>query len=599
MIVEKRDSEVDLSLVNGIKEITYEKIRNKVLENFAIGDILALLIPMGISLNKIKKLLGSENNVEILKKKLTDNPYVLTGISGISFTVADKIAMGLNPDLKVSEERLLAFVKYYLYEVGESKGHTWLNKNDVKDEVIKNVGECEIFLDNVFENSDILISDGERIGLKVNYDSELFIWNKIKEITDSEPLYVTENAIEEGIREAELEQGFDYTEEQRNKIINMTKSNFVLLGGRAGVGKSVTARGILKIYEKMGYSIFTSAFSAKASVRAQEATGRNGSTLHRLLGLGYGSSESTTIEYDVLFVDEAGLNPLYLMRKLFDSIQVGHTKIILSGDDRQLPSLGLGNVFSDLLRKKNININILTEIQRQAAESGIIVDANIIRDGVSPISNYSGKIVRGNKNDLFYIFKEDPEELFRIAVSSFLKSVQEKGIENVVLLAPFRKKVLNSTHNFNKVIQKELNSVNEKNAFVHGDKSFWLNDHVIHCVNNYEKNIFNGFTGMVSKVSKDGISVDFNGNIVDYTREDINELDLAYCLTPFKFQGSECFDAIIVIDNSHYVLLSAQYLYTSLTRAKERALVLSTEFAFKKCMKEDKTIRNTFLKEFE
>lgn len=592
---------VDIDLLKGIGQETWDKIKDKIVENFAIGDILALLIPIGISLNKVRKLLDGEKNVEILKKKLIENPYVLTSIDGISFTTADKIAVQLNPDLKVSEERLVAFIRHHLNEIGESSGDTWVEKSEIKDSVIKNVPECEKFLDSFLEkeneNPSLLFLDSNKIYLKKNYDSEVFIWKKVQEMIASDPILISQEDVELGISEAENEQGFVYTEQQKNTIINMTKNNFVLIGGRAGVGKSVTARGLLKIYARAGYTVITSAFSAKAAVRAQEATGFAGGTLHRLLGIGRGSDSPFSLGEAVVFVDECAMNPLYLMRKLFESVKTGSTKLILSGDSRQLPAIGLGNVFSDLLEKDSVNANILTEIQRQAADSGIINDANLIRDGISPVDNFYGKKITGNKKDLYYIFNNSKEDLFRIAVSTFVKSSLEKGVGNVVLLVPFRGKVLNSTREFNRVIQKELNSENSENKFVFGDKSFWLNDFVIHCVNNYDKKIFNGFTGFVSLVEKDRILVNYDGNEIEYTREDIKELDLAYALTPWKYQGSETKDVIVVMDSSHYILLSSQYLYSAMTRAKERALVLSDSFAFSRCLQEDKTIRKTFLKE--
>jgi exodeoxyribonuclease V alpha subunit len=606
MVIQGKGEEVDLGLLKGIGEVRWGEIKEKIVENFAISDILSLLVPIGISFSKIKKLLGDEPNPQILKQKLLKNPYVITSISGISFKTADKIAIELNSGLRESEERLSAFISYYLNKLGNDKGHTWVEKEEIRNASIDEVPEVEKFLDlfieKEIENSKLLHIDGEKIGLKRFYDDEMFIWNTIQKLNIAEPLEVTEEAINEGIRLAEEEQGFSYNTEQRNVIVNMTKSNFTSLRGKAGVGKSTVARGILKIYQQMGYSISVAAFSAKAAVRASETTGMKSSTIHRLLGLGKERSDDIgqQLTCDVLFIDECVLNPLYLMKVLFKAVDPEKTKVILCADTRQLPPLGVGNVFSDIVEKEGLNQNELMEIQRQAAESGIILDANQIRDGISPISFSStmeSRIVRGNKQDLFYIFKEDKEELFRLAVSTFLKSVEEKGIGNVVILVPFRKKSLNSTKEFNRVIQKELNSKNQDNKFVHGDTEFWLSDFVIHTVNNYKKEIFNGFTGFISKIEKNKVFVDYGERTVEYTHDDIGELELAYSLTTWKYQGSEVKDAIVVMDSSHFILLSSQYLYCSLTRAKERALVLSDRFAFQRCLSEDKTIRNTWLKE--
>ena len=598
------NDKVDLSLLYGIGQATYNKIRDKVVENFAISDILSLLVPLGVSFSKISKLMDDEKNPQILKEKILNDPYFMVNISGISFKVADKIAIQLNPNLKKSEKRLIAFIKHYLNNLGEQKGDTKISIEELKNEIITNITECHEFFNTWIEKekseNKILYIEDDQCGLRNFYSSERFIFNCVKTLNETKSLEVTDEAIENGIKKAEKEQGFEYTSEQKEVIIKMLDTGFATLSGKAGVGKSTAARGILKIYQEMGYTIKVAAFSAKSAVRASQTTGLPSSTIHRLLGLGrQQQSESEGVKCDVLFIDEAVLNPLYLMKAIFSAIDLSKTKLILCADVKQLPPLGVGNVFSDLLNHKEFNHNELTEIQRQAADSGIIVDANMIREGISPINTDESKIVRGNKKDLFYIFKNDKEELFRIAISSFLKSAREKGVENVVILVPFRKKSLNSTSEFNRVIQKELNSENKDVKFVHGKNEFWLNDFVIHVRNDYDKNIFNGETGFVTRVESNKIYVEYRSGTIEYTHDDCDDIELAYSLSTWKYQGSEVKDVIIVMDSSHFVLLSSQFLYCSLTRAKERALILSDRFAFKRCLEENKTLRKTWLKEME
>ena len=602
-IIDGKDS-VDFSLLNGIGQTTYTRIKDKVVENFAISDVLGLLTPLGISFSKIQKMLDNEKNPQILKQKIIDNPYFIVSFPGISFKVADKIAVQLNPSLKESEKRLIAFIRSHLSDIGENAGHTWVLMSELRSAIIDNIPECEKRFDEWIEkeklNEKFVHIEDEKIGLKRFYGDEISIWETIHEIGESEPLEISDESIQAGIKSAEEKQGFLFTEEQKDVIYNMTKSNFSILTGKAGSGKTSTARGLLNAYREAGYSVWVAAFSAKAAKRASEATGFQGSTLHRLLGIGKDGydSESNIGEVDVLFVDENSMNPLYLMKKLFDSCGVCNIKIILCGDSRQLAPIGVGNVFSDLLEKDCFNKNVLTKIQRTAEDSGIIIDANQIRDGIDPIENKEPKIIHGKNKDLIYLFKSDKAEMFRIAVSSYLKSVREKGLGNTILLVPFKKKTLNCTKEFNKVIQKELNKENEENKFKHGEMEFWLNDYVIHTKNNYEKNIFNGFTGIVTVVEPNRIVVDYDGYEVEYTHDDIMELDLAYALTTWRFQGSEALDVIIVIDSGHYILLSSQFLYTSMTRSKERCLIISDTSAYNRCLSEDKNIRNTFMKGF-
>lgn len=596
---------VDLELLSGIGQITWDKIKDKVISNFAISDILSLLVPIGISFNKIHKLLDNEPNPQILREKLLNNPYVIVNVAGISFKTADKIATQLNPSLKESEGRLVAFVQFILNDIGENRGHTWLTISELKNEIISNIPECEKFCDIWIEkekqNNKIVHIEDNKIGLKRFYDSEIFIWNEIVELSKTTVLFVSEENITEGIRIAEEQLGFNLTEEQKSVVINMTKSNFSLSSGKSGTGKTTTARALLNIYKHAGYSVVVTAFTAKAAKRAQQATGFSGQTLHRLLGIGMDgySSDINQIPYDVVFIDENSLNPLYLMKKIFEFTRNQDIKIILCGDNKQINPLGIGNVFSDLLEKDCFNKNILTQIQRQAADSGIIVDGNLIRDSIDPISKKESRLVHGINKDLIYIFKSDKDEIFRTAISSYIKSFQEKGIGNTVLLVPFKTKGLNSTKQYNKIIQQELNLENKENKFIHGDSEFWLNDFVIHIKNNYEKNIFNGSQGIITKIEKDCILVDFDGDLIKYTHEDISELELSYAITPFKFQGSEAKDCIVVMDISHYILLSNAYLYTSMTRARERCLIITDTAAYDRCMTENKSERNTWLKILE
>lgn len=598
--------EVDLSSLKGFGQATWDRVKNKIIENFAISDVLSLLIPLGISMKKIEKLLGGEDgNPQILMEKLKGNPYILSQIDGITFKTVDKIATQLNEGLKESEERLIAFLDYYLGNLANEKGHTWSILESIRNEVIGQVPEVEKFLEQLIlkeiETPKFLFVQDEKIGLKKFRDDEVFIFEKAVELGNSVPLEITQQNIDDGIRIAEEIQGFPFTEEQKEIIINMTKSNFCLQTGKSGTGKTTTARGLLNIYKCAGYDITVGAFSAKAAKRAVQATGFRGSTLHKLLGLGKGRvGNGATESFDVYFLDESSMNPLFLMKEIFRLVNKNsNIKIILCGDSKQIVPLGVGNIFSDLLGKDCFNKNVLTKIQRQAEKSGMICDGNMIREGIDPIEKKETRIVHGENKDLIYLFRSDKDEIFRIAVNAFVKSVKEKGVGNSVILVPFKTKGLNCTKNFNKAVREQVNSENKDVKFVHGDMEYWLNDFVINVKNNYDKDIMNGSLGFITNITASGIAVDFDGQEVGYTHEDIFELELAYALSLHKFQGSETLDAIVVMDSSHYVLMNNSWLYTGLTRARERCLVVTDVFAYDRCMREDATMRNTWLKEME
>lgn len=601
--------EVNLDLIKGVGQVTWDKIKEKIIANFALSDILTLLTPLGISFSKIKKLLDYETNPKILRERIIRNPYIITNADGITFKTADKIANQLNPSLKNSETRLISFIKYYLDECSQS-GDTWVFVNDLIKEVNNNVSETDELLETLIENETknpkTLYIENDKISLKRFYDYEKYIYNAIKSVHNSVPLEITKEAIDIGIKTSEDELGFLFSDEQRNAIEQIIKNNFCSITGLAGTGKTTIARGVLSIYANMGYKIGVCSLSAVAAMRIQSVTGFEAVTIHRLLGaqgkMGFTYGERNKLDFSIVLVDESSMINSYLFKKLFEAIDTSKTKVILMGDRGQLPPIGEGNIFSDLYEIEFPFIRFeLTKIQRQAQDSGIILDSNKIRNGINPIEKKEPKIVHGNNKDLYYMFKSDKEDLFNIAIKTYLKSVSDFGLDNVVLLTPRKNDTLNSTKNFNLAIQKEINSSNSSVKFVHGKNEFWLNDKVIHCVNNYDKNVFNGETGIITSVDGKSLRVFYNlsNKYIDYTHEDIDELQLAYSISVHKSQGSEYRDVIIVIDNSHFMLLSSQLIYTAMSRAKQRCLILAESYAFDKCLKEDATIRNTWLKDFK
>jgi exodeoxyribonuclease V alpha subunit len=615
MIVDGRDGEIDLNKTKGIKEVTFENIKNKVLDNYAISDILALLVPLGISFNKIRKLLGGEPNPTILKEKILDDPYILSDIDGISFKVVDSIAVGMNPEFKVSKKRIISFIKNYLKDVGESSGHTWVLYEELENAILNNIQECSELFDEIineqFDFSTFIHVDKKDsedknkwlVGSKYYYDTELKIWNLINKFNDSEPLEITDEEIENGIKVSEEEQGFEYTDEQKQILIDITKNNFNLLTGRAGTGKSSVSRGILNIYSK--YNIACATLSAKAAIRLQETSGFPAQTIHRLLGA-QGLSEFTYNEelklpYSLILLDEASMLNGYLIVSLLKAVNE-NCKIVMVGDSSQLPPIGYANVFSDILAKENLQRNILTKIHRQAAKSGIITDGNMIRNGENPIPQKSFKTVHGELEDMFYMFRSSREELNDIAIKTFFKTVEAEGQDSVIILTPRKKGCINSTKEINKTIQSILLK-DENREIKYGDAVYKIGSKIINIKNDYDKNIMNGEIGYATNIYDSGngevLVVNFDGKEIEYTKSELKTIDLAWALSTHKFQGSQIYTVISIIDNTHFMLLSQEYLYTTISRAIKRCLVLAEPWAFDKCISIESTNkRNTWMKGF-
>ena len=611
-----KDEKVDLNNLKGIGDFTWNLIKNKVLENYLIADVLAMLSPYGISYKKIKQLLKEEENHHLLKQKLFNDPYIITEIDGIGFKTADSIALKINPELLLSEQRLKSFILHYLKETGENNGHTWIYKSELDSAIKENVLEVENIYENFIEKEKIskenlLIEEDEngsiKIGLMYYHWIEQEIWNIVGRFNDSEPIEVTQEHINEGISKAEQEQGFIFTKEQRETIINITKNNFNLLSGRAGVGKSSVSRGILHVYEQLNYSLVCCTLSAKAAIRLNETTGFPSGTIHKLLKAKPGGifeyNYHNQLEQGVYLIDESSMINAYLFHRLLQSIPDG-SKIIMVGDHAQIFPIGYGNVFSDLLEKKIFQSNKLTKILRQAEKSGIISDANKIREGKSPFSKKELKMIRGELQDMYYIFRNNRESLNKIAINTFMKSLNDgKNIDDIMILVPRKSKVINSTQEINKKIQSLLFSDN-KIYIKYGENKFFIGDKVIHTKNNYNKNVMNGEIGYIKEIdnydkNKISIVVEYIDKYISYSKSDLKELELAYAITLHRFQGSQCDDIILIIDNTHYMLLSRNFLYTGLTRSVKRCLLLAEPSAYDICIKNsESTTRNTWMKGF-
>jgi exodeoxyribonuclease V alpha subunit len=578
-----------------------------------------MLQPLGITYKMIKKLIEEEPNPTLLKQQLQDNPYIMTKIHGLGFKRIDALALKLKPELLISIHRLVAYVYYYFTELGEDEGYTWVSFDRLKDNVSNNVPECISLFNDMLQMNDFIYydKDSDRIGLKKFRDIEVEIFN----ILYSKSLYVntkisfTDEEIVKAIKQAEEEQGYTYSEEQNEVITNTLKQNISIITGCAGTGKTSISRAIFIAYQNKHYSMALSALSAKASKRITEATGFPAVTIHRTLGCTgfnkFAFNKDCKMITDLAFMDEASMTNARLFYDWLVSIK-DDTRIILCGDHKQLPPIGYGNVFSDLIEYTEIlNVNILSKPMRQALESGILSDANLIRENINPLTKIEPKIITGNLQDMYYIFRENRDNLQSIAINTYLKSIETDGLDEVIIVTPRKEDCLNSSREINKIIQDKLLG-HEKLFIDKGDMKFYKGAKVIQRVNNYEKKIFNGdigyitdiYTKTVGKLEKQFCQITFNdcstGNqILEYEKNELDQIDFAYALTVHLCQGSGYKTVIGIIDMTHYKLLDSTMLYTLLTRAKKRCCLLAEPNAFFQCLRTSHNQRCTWLKELK
>ena len=605
--------EIDYDLVKGVREFTWNKIKDKIINNYLISDIITMLKPLGVTYTMIKKLLTDEPNPALLKQQLEDNPYILTKIQGIGFKKCDDLALKLKPELINSTERLVAFIKYYFTDLGESKGHTWCSLKILKSAISNNVPECSDKVDWLLENNEFLHMQDDKIGLKYYHDIEMQIYHLLLEKSKKETfINISDEQIEQAIKHAEEEQGFEYVIEQLDTIKKSLNRTISLITGKAGTGKTSIMRAIVKAYTENNFTMTASALSAMAAQRITEATTFPAMTIHRTLGCvglnDFTFNKDNHMITSVAFLDEGSMVNASLFLHWLEAID-DNTRIIISGDHKQLPPIGFGNVFSDLIEMfDDTVVSKLVKPMRQAEKSGILVDANLIRENINPITEkLQPRIIHGELQDMYYMFRTNRQSLFDIAVKTFLKSVESDGIDNVVIAVPRRKDCLNSTTELNKVIQDKLLG-DVKQSISGFEMTFKLGAKVMQTVNDYDKNVFNGEIGYITEIGehfegkkKEEYCVvtytDIFGKdkLIEYTKKELTALDLAYAMTVHKLQGAGRKIVIGIIDNTHHQLLDNCMLYTLLTRAKKRCLLLAEPQAFLQCIRTSHNKRNTWM----
>jgi exodeoxyribonuclease V alpha subunit len=344
--------------------------------------------------------------------------------------------------------------------------------------------------------------------------------------------------------------------------------------------------------------------------------------MHRALkfdGKEFTHNEENPLPNDVVVLDEFSMVNVQLTLSLLKAVKNG-SMLFLVFDHAQLPAIGAGSVAYDLLEYPKYNTSRYTQVHRQSQMSGILSDSNTIRKNKSPIKQYDKSITTGELKDMTYFFRKSQEEINNLAIKYYLGGVEKYGVDNINIITARKDKVLNSAELINKVIQDKINPQIEGQYIMNNYKTidFRLNDRVIHKVNDRERDVYNGDTGVVVEIGRDYVGdsmqdimivdygMEYNDDgkelgrkLVQYTKSDLDDLRLSYAGTVHSWQGSENKAIIVVLDSSAYVLLDSTMLYTAITRAKERCLLITDVNSFKTCIRENKTIiRNTYLKEF-
>jgi exodeoxyribonuclease V alpha subunit len=553
-----------------------------------IRDIMIFLQSLGISRNYALKIYNQygDNSINIVKV----NPYRLSeDVSGIGFKIADRIALnsGIKKD---SLFRIKAGIIHVLSEA-EDAGHCYYPYEELielagsfLDVEIGNLKEAVAELEK--EDKIIVTGDSEKkIYLENTYNAEKYVSKKILEILNNLNGKEIENKKENisGLIEeisAEEKIMLDYIQVKAIEKA-VTEKIFIITGG-PGTGKSTILNFIIKIFEKENKRVLLGAPTGRASKRLYETTGKEARTIHRLLSYNpklhkFLKNEKEPVDADVIIIDEASMIDIRLMRDLLLAVRP-ETRIIFVGDIDQLPSVGPGNVLSDIIGSRVVPVIKLKKIYRQESESLIIYNAHKVRDGEFPF------IGKPKNNDFFFIEKNEPEEVVKLILDLLTRripgSFNYDPVYDVQVLVPVNKGIV-GVNNLNLQIQNVLNFKNNDKKILKGSMQYRPGDKVIQLKNNYEKDVFNGDIGIINDIDMEAeeISVDFDGKIVIYNFFELDEINLSYAISIHKSQGSEFKCVIIPLLTSHYMLLQRNLLYTAITRAKELVVIVGSKKA--------------------
>lgn len=594
-----------LSEVEGIGKKRIEMIRNAWDDQKEIRNIMLFLQSHGIGsgyATKIFKQYG-DRSVAVVKK----NPYRLaTDIFGIGFITADHIAEKLG-FAKDSELRAEAGILYILHQLSDD-GHVYYPYHllvkecqetlKVDREIIAGAlafiaFEQRVIIEDLNDKGEEFKENNKAVYLAKYHVCETGAATRLKKLLKAHKT-IRKIDSDRAIEWVQTQLSITLARDQKKAINSCLKDKVMVITGGPGTGKTTIINAILKIFSKLKIKILLSAPTGRAAKRMFEATRYEAKTIHRLLEYsykkgGFQKDEKNPLNCDLLIVDEASMIDITLMHYLLKSIPPNAT-FVLVGDVNQLPSVGAGNVLKDIIASGEVPVVALKEIFRQAKESLIIVNAHKINSGLIPVFNPPEQKL----NDFFFIEQEDPEDVVRIILELVKERIPKRfghnPIDDIQVLSPMHRGTA-GTGNLNIELQKMLNP--EKDGITRGDKNFRLGDKVMQIRNNYDKEVFNGDLGRITKIHSENreVAVSYEGRDINYDFTELDEIVLAYAISVHKSQGSEYPAVVIPVLTQHYMLLQRNLIYTAITRGKKLVIMVGTKRAMAIAVKNNKMDR--------
>lgn len=561
--------------VSGISQNKLKKICESYIANRGARDVVAFLVPYGITANRAVQFYKKYQNktMEIVK----EHPYRLCEIPGIGFLTADKIALSMGFD-RLSTDRVDEGILYTLSEA-EGKGHLCMEKHAFVKACLKLLDTEDLTEEMVGNRALRLINDGKLMTFQGNVyrasaaAAEAYLAYLVARRVNAKPKQVIPN-LDMILDREEIKLNICMAEGQRLAVKTALTQQLSVITGGPGTGKTLIQHALLDIYMQHNPDkrVCCCAPTGRAARRMEQSTGYPASTIHKALGLYAGDDgtygEPQSLDADLVLVDEVSMLDIYIAGYLFEALK-DDAQIVLIGDADQLPSVGPGAVLSEIIASEHVPVVRLDKVFRQNAGSRIATNAKLIRHGNLGLE-YG--------NDFQFVDSGDIAESAKIVAETYMREIAKYGVDNVALLAPYRQKTETGVNVINEIIRDLVNPPDSSKPEVKsGKRLFRLGDKVMQ-IKNFE-DVNNGDIGYIKAVHTVGnetsVQVDFGEDKIKwYESDDLSMLDLGYASTIHKSQGSEYTSVIINLQCAHSIMLTRPLIYTAITRGKERVIIV-------------------------
>ena len=617
-VISGNTKDIDLSKLHGIGEITFGKIKDKIIQNYALYD---LVVEFGgnLTISMLKKIYDAYPSIQMLKRKLREEPYkCLTRLSGIGFIKADSILLELERtnkisfpfDLKTSRQRCAACIEHLLLE-NQNDGHTKMDLRDLRKQIVKMVPACSQHYVECLKDSDIYYNkENFDVSLKKTYETESLIAEKIIYANSNKRVWKIDWKKYQNTGE------FTLSDEQLIALKCLCENNIMILNGFAGSGKSLTASAIINMLENNNKSFKLFAPTGRAAKVLGDYTDRPASTIHR--GLGYmppvwGYNEENKLQCDVLIIDEFSMTDVFLMKHVIDALDFSKTKLLMIGDSAQLPSVGPGNLLHDFMRSGKIPTVTLNKIFRYN-EGGLMKTATDVREMKPYLKDVTDKCTLFGNNGDYAFIQSTNEKIIKDTCVLYEKLLKSYKPEDILVLSSYNKGNC-GTVAINNHLQKLANeNYGSSNYMEVREIKYFQNDIVIQVSNNYKARIYtedffslsaddieetfipNGMLGKIEHISTSCAVINFDGVRVYYDKNDMQDIMLGYSISIHKSQGGSAPVVFLLTPSSHTYMLNSNLIYVGLTRMKTKLFHLGNKDTVNRAVKKKENYnRNTFM----